>query len=138
LGDMLATLGIAQDPAGSLAVVIAENYLQPQLSKFNSRSLQAGRPWLLVKPVGVEIWIGPLFRPGTTGCWECLAQRLRGQRRIESYIQHRRGLTDPVLPPPAALPSTVEMALQLAATQVAQHLAGHATAAEGAVVAFDL
>jgi oxazoline/thiazoline synthase len=138
LGDMLTTLGIVQDPAGSLAVVIAENYLQPQLSKFNSQSLQAGRPWLLVKPVGVEIWIGPLFRPGTTGCWECLAQRLRGQRRIESYIQRRRGLTDPVLPPPAALPSTVEMALQLAATQVAQHLAGHATAAEGAVVAVDL
>ena len=32
--------------------------------------LRNGRTWLLLRPVGRQIWIGPLFRPGLTACWE--------------------------------------------------------------------
>lgn len=32
-------------------------------------------------------WSGPLFIPGETGCWECLAQRLKNNRNVEEYIR---------------------------------------------------
>ena len=56
-------------------------------------------------------------QPGTTGCWECIAQRLRGRRRVGTYVAQRKGLAEPLAPPSAALPNTRDAALNLAAAQ---------------------
>jgi ribosomal protein S12 methylthiotransferase accessory factor len=80
---------VAQD--GDVTVVVTDDYLRPELAAWNARSLRSQKPWLLVKPVGIESWIGPLFVPGQTACWECLAQRLRGHRRLEHHFARRNG-----------------------------------------------
>jgi ribosomal protein S12 methylthiotransferase accessory factor len=46
---------------------------------------------LLLKPAGPVVWLGPLFRPGVTGCWHCLAHRLRQHRAVEAYLDTRDG-----------------------------------------------
>ncbi|MBI3470936.1 MAG: TOMM precursor leader peptide-binding protein [Candidatus Solibacter usitatus] len=78
----LAELGITPHDDGAFLMVVAEDYLGPELEALNRQSLAGSRPWMLIRPAGRRVWIGPLFRPGSTGCWECLAQRLRINRRF--------------------------------------------------------
>jgi ribosomal protein S12 methylthiotransferase accessory factor len=103
-----------------LAVVLTDDYLQLGLDAFNREALQAGRPWMLVKPVGGVIWIGPIFHPGKTGCWQCLAQRLRGNREVETTIQQQKEISTPFSTSRSILPSTWQAGLNLAATEIAK------------------
>ncbi|MDQ6771767.1 MAG: hypothetical protein M3024_02070, partial [Candidatus Dormibacteraeota bacterium] len=54
LSAPLAELDIGVGADGELAVVVSDDYLQEGLAEFNSESLAAGRPWLLLKPVGLQ------------------------------------------------------------------------------------
>jgi ribosomal protein S12 methylthiotransferase accessory factor len=100
-------------------MVVTDDYLRLELAAWNARSLISGKAWLLVKPVGIETWIGPMFVPGQTACWECLAQRLRGHRKLEGYIARRNG-TDAAVGAiiQACIASTQEAALAEAATEI--------------------
>lgn len=133
----LAEAGIACPPAGeagsrpgSLRVVLADDYLHPALAGIDRTARASGRPWLLARPAGASTWIGPLFEPGATGCWHCLAFRLRRNRMVETYVEERTG--NRLLPVPAAVPSTGALAAQLIALRVQRWAAVAAGAAEGA------
>jgi ribosomal protein S12 methylthiotransferase accessory factor len=106
------------DDKADIDVVLTDNYLQPGLDAFNQKALQSQRPWLLVKPMGTIVWIGPIFYPETTGCWECLAQRLRGNRPVETFIQRQKSISTPLPIPLTFLPSTLQIALGIAATEI--------------------
>src|SRR5262249_36193248 len=80
LAGALRALHVQMAEEGQLAAVATDDYLRAALADWNREALRSGRAWLLVKPVGCQICIGPLFRPGQTGCWECLAQRLQANR----------------------------------------------------------
>jgi ribosomal protein S12 methylthiotransferase accessory factor len=125
--------------AGELVVVATDDYLRAGLEACNREGLGTGRPWLLVKPVGCQILIGPLFRPGHTGCWECLAQRLRANREAEVYVQHRAGWTDPFPVACADTAATRAVAWNLAATEVARSVArGGSSDLEGRILTLDV
>ena len=120
--DLLAREAIRVSQEGDVTVIITDDYLRPELAAWNAQSLISGRPWFLVKPVGMETWIGPMFVPGKTACWECLAQRLRGHRRIEEYLAQRTG--NPVRPILAHIVSTRHAAFAEAATEIIRWI-GH-------------
>jgi ribosomal protein S12 methylthiotransferase accessory factor len=109
--------------ASGLLCVVTDDYLRAGLETYNQEALSSGRPWLLVKPVGCQIWIGPLFQPGKTGCWECLAQRLRANREAEVYVQDKKCRADPLPIPRTDTPATRAIAWNLAATEIAQWIA---------------
>lgn len=137
-----------EDSPVALKVVLTDDYLQPELGKINQEALESQQPWLLVKPVGSILWLGPVFVPGNTGCWGCLAHRLRGNREIESSVLRQKqarqtkgdrgninGAVACLPTARATLPSTLQTGLQFAATEIAkwvvkQHL--NATAPETA------
>jgi bacteriocin biosynthesis cyclodehydratase domain-containing protein len=123
LATILASNGISVEPGGEPAIVVTDDYLRPELAAWNSRSLASGRAWLLAKPVGIETWIGPFFVPGRTGCWECLAQRLRGHRRLEAYLAVRKGTDIPMTAPAASVASTEQAALAEATTEITRWIA---------------
>jgi ribosomal protein S12 methylthiotransferase accessory factor len=108
---------------GQLGIVLTDDYLRAGLEAYNRQALELGRPWLLIKPVGCQIWIGPVFVPHKTGCWECLARRLRRNREAESYIQAKTGRTDPFPVPRADTPAIRAVAWNLAATEIARWVA---------------
>ena len=143
LSTALRDLGIPVQPADSadsaLTVVLTDDYLHPDLATLNRHQVQTGQPWILVKPLGSVLWLGPVFQPGVTGCWHCLAQRLEGNREVEASIQRQKhaaaqsndnshpGNGNPPLHSylPTArstLPSTLQTGLQFAATEIAKHL----------------
>jgi bacteriocin biosynthesis cyclodehydratase domain-containing protein len=144
LAQALQALGISAtgDDAATeppdLTLVLTDDYLRPELQAFNQQALDAALPWLPIKPVGTLLWLGPVFRPGATACWECLAQRLRANRQVEAFIQKRTGSFDPLPTSRAALPSTQAVAFQLAATEVARFLVlGLAPALDNRLLTWD-
>ena len=96
-----------------------DDYLQQELCDINRKALQNNQTWMIMKPMGSIIWIGPIFIPGITGCWECLAQRLRTKRDIHLFIQTKKESSEPLIISLGSLPPTVEIACQAAAQQIA-------------------
>ena len=114
----LESLGIEVGDRGDLTVVLTDDYLNPQLDEFNRQALKSQSPWMLVKPSGTIAWIGPIFDSPKTACWHCLARRLQDNRPIESYIERQKNLASPLVPPLGSLPSTIQTALSMTATEV--------------------
>src|SRR5262249_40314664 len=114
----LQSMGMRVGAADDLAVVLTDDYLRTNLRTHNAEALARGRPWLLARPIGSQLWVGPLFRPGRTACWECLARRLRTNRPVEWYLAYQKlGREEPV---PVALASTAasrELASNLIASE---------------------
>jgi ribosomal protein S12 methylthiotransferase accessory factor len=138
LQQALGRAGLTLDPAAPFQVVVAGDYLDPRLAQINAANHAAGRPWLLVRPIGLAVWIGPLVVPDRTACWECLAQRLRSQRDLEAMLA-RLGRLTPMPVARGALPGSAEQALQMAAVHAARFLAsGGDGALENRVVTLDV
>lgn len=111
----------------ALLLVLTDDYLQPDLSHINQTALQTQQPWLLVKPTGGMLWLGSIFHPGETACWECLAHRLNGNREVEASVlrqkKHQSGSEAGCLPTSyAGLPSTLQTAVGLTTTEIAKWL----------------
>lgn len=111
----LAGLALRVARRAGFTIVLTDDYLRGELAAVNGRALADRRPWMLVKPVGAVLWLGPIFEPGRTGCWACLARRL-GQtleRQIASGAVVSR----------ARMPATAEIAFRLAALEAWKWLA---------------
>ncbi|MBZ8183175.1 TOMM precursor leader peptide-binding protein [Oscillatoria salina] len=135
----LEALHLQVNQQGKYQVVLTDDYLRDELASFNQKSLQLQQPWMLVKPLGTVVWIGPIFHPGKTGCWECLAQRLRANRFVDAFIQQRKKKSSFFPTSKAALPSTLQIAFGLAATEVAKWIAqAESQQLEGGVVTLNL
>ena len=134
----LESLQIQLDEKGEFGVVLTDDYMQPGLAAYNQAALQAKRPWLLVKPVGTTLWLGPIFQPGQTGCWACLTQRLAGQREVETCLRRQKDVPAVFPTSHPALPTTIQLGLNLAATEIAKWLVqGTNPLLEGRVVTLD-
>ncbi|MEH1800148.1 MAG: TOMM precursor leader peptide-binding protein [Nostoc sp.] len=135
---VLESLQIQVADEGDLTVVLTDDYLNVELEKFNQQALKSQTPWILVKPLGTIVWIGPLFNPQKTGCWNCLAQRLRENRPIEEFIERQKQISSPLIPPLGFLPSTVQTALGMVATEVFKWIVqGENQQLESNLIAYD-
>jgi len=117
--EMLRSLHVRVADEGPPDVVLTDHYLRGELEACNAQALYDRRPWLLVKPSGRQVWIGPMFRPGQTGCWECLAQRLAANTPVATYLRGRNGQAAAVVPDCTWSPATLQVAWGLAANAVA-------------------
>ncbi|HEY0014743.1 MAG TPA: TOMM precursor leader peptide-binding protein [Longimicrobium sp.] len=124
----LARLGVVVDAAASPAVVLTGHYLRRELAAVNARRL--GTPWLLARPCGRTLMIGPVFGRDGGPCWECLAHRLRLRSPLRGWMDARRA--------GAAAPAAVlEIGVQLAAVETLRLLGGAAGAGDS-LISFDL
>ena len=135
----LESLHIQIADEGNFTVILTDDYLQEGLDTFNQSALESQHPWMLIKPVGTIPWLGPIFNPHETGCWECLAQRLRGNRPVERYIQEQKNLNANLTAPPTLLPSSWQNVLGMAATEVLKWIIqGGNKELEGILVTHDI
>lgn len=115
-------------------LVTTDDYLRPELAEINRRE----HPWLLAKPVGHTIWIGPLFIPGKTACWACLAAWMKPHRWAQAAFYGWGAQRFPPQPSVASLPTTTGLAAGIIATTLAVWFArGAHEAMENTVVALD-
>jgi ribosomal protein S12 methylthiotransferase accessory factor len=134
---LLQALRVRVEENGKLGVVLTDGYLREEVAAYNATALCEKKPWLLVRPMGRHIWMGPLFRPGVTGCWECLAQRLRANRPVITYVDAKAAQT--AAKDQSCTPATLHIAWGLTAQALATWIArGELPELEGQIQTFDV
>jgi len=136
LGGLGVTSGNAE--RADLVIAIVNDYLHPELEKLNRSQHEAGKPWLIIKPVGQILWLGPLITPGDDkGCWQCLAHRLKENRPVDMAMLESESDQLPVAE--AAIPMSRAAGIELAATEIAKWITqGYSESLAGNVVTLDL
>ncbi len=125
--------------SGDLTVVVTDDYLDPALSAISRAFLHSGRNWLLAKPTGLTLWLGPLLIPGRTGCWHCLHQRLAGNRQVEDYLSGKGGAAVLAMAPERARAPHSDIVFSgLLAGEVKKITAGQPSVLEGMMITLDL
>jgi ribosomal protein S12 methylthiotransferase accessory factor len=138
LSDSLERSHIQVVDSGEIEIILTDDYLREELDEINRINLEKARPWMLVKPIGTVLWIGPIFHPQKTACWQCLAQRLRNNRPSEGFIQRRRDSVSPLTPPLVDLPVTQEIAYAMATNEILKWIiCGENKRLEGMIVTYD-
>jgi len=140
LESLLRSLHVRVDKNADFLVVATDDYLRNELHAFNQKALQSGRPWLLVKPVGGRIWIGPLLHPGKTGCWACLVHRILSVNPLLGYLENLRGESIHPAMGLTRTPATLSLAWGLAANAATSWIVhgGDWQLLEGKILTFDL
>ena len=101
-----------------LTVVVCDDYLEPRLADVNRRRLEAGAPWAVVRPRGMEALFGPVFRADRRGpCWDCLAHRLGSHREVHRFLRNMAG-EEAAFRPFAAQPAVLEALYGLIAAEI--------------------
>ena len=123
-------------PDTSLTVVLCADYLDPELAEIDEAARRTGTPWLLARPIGAIVWLGPVFEPGTSACWHCLAEPLSRHRDAQALA--RAELGDQRLSAPAAtVPALRAAAANLIALESTKWIAGQRHRNQRAVWTFD-
>lgn len=120
--QVLHANGVKIHSKGALRVVVTDDYDCQELQTINREALETEQPWMLIKPTGVEMWIGPLFIPRTTGCWTCLAHRLRNNRQMNTLYKAQRQTAENPPMPVAFSPMSIQTAANLAAIEIVKWL----------------
>jgi oxazoline/thiazoline synthase len=114
----------ARAAEAELTIVLCDDYLASDLAEVDAAHRAAGRPWLLARPHGRQVWVGPFFRPDGA-CWHCLAHRMWGHRRAEAHVQGALGRSGPAPRPDVSLPVLRETGVRLVALEAVKWLAGY-------------
>jgi len=132
-----AGLRVTDSASADLSVVLCTDYLSPDLAVVDEAQRLSGTPWLLVKPVGTRMWVGPLFTPGSGPCWHCLASPLTANHAAEAHVRARRGQHWNATAPEVVLAPVAATALDVAAAEAAKWLAGYRHAGQHEVFVYD-
>ncbi|MCI0411855.1 TOMM precursor leader peptide-binding protein [bacterium] len=115
--SILSGIGFRISANAKFSVVLVDDYLCEDLEEFNRNAILTGKQWLIAKPVGQILWIGPLFSSPRTGCWRCLAERLKEKHRVENFLrQHGEEFVQHEAPPVSLL--AFDIALNLASLEI--------------------
>ncbi len=122
LGAALSGLGVrVVKRSPDLTVMLVNDYLEPRLTELNRQHLSDGAPWALVQPSGIFPLVGPVFRPGHSACWMCLAERMKRNREVKALLDRRQARCLAVSP--LAKQTLGQSAIQLAAVELAKAIA---------------
>jgi oxazoline/thiazoline synthase len=119
LGAALKTLGVrvvARSP--DLTVALVSDYLDGRLAELNRQHLSDQTPWLLVQPSGIFPLVGPVFSPGKSACWICLADRMKRNREVKALLDREQARC--VAVSPLSRHTLGQTAVQLAAVEIAK------------------
>ena len=122
LGAALSGLGVrVVKRSPDLTVTLVNDYLEARLAELNRQHLSDRTPWVLVQPSGIFPLVGPVFRPGQSACWTCLAERMKRNREVKALLDRRQARC--VAVSPLAQQTLGQSGVQLAAIEVAKAIA---------------
>jgi ribosomal protein S12 methylthiotransferase accessory factor len=138
LGAALRTLGVRLvKRSAELTVTLVSDYLDARLAELNRQHLSDRAPWLLVQPSGIFPLVGPVFSPGKSACWACLAERMQRNREIKALIDRAgaRRLATSAL----GRDTLGQSGIELAAVEIAKAIAtGFRTDLRDHIISLDL
>jgi ribosomal protein S12 methylthiotransferase accessory factor len=107
--------------SADLTVTLVNDYLEGRLAELNRQHLSDHTPWMLVQPSGIFPLVGPVFSPGRSACWACLAERMKRNREVKAFLDRRQARR--VAASPLARDAFGGSAIQLAAVEIAKAIA---------------
>ncbi len=114
---------IRNDNTAALDIVLADDYLHPDILEIHKKNLATQHPWMLIKPNGYQIWIGPVFNTHEkSGCYLCLKKKLELNQVEKTLITLKKNLRRPPSLSLAKLPVTFNLASTLAAIEIKRYL----------------
>lgn len=120
-----------------MTVTLVSDYLDGRLSDVNRRHLSDGDPWVLVQPSGIFPLVGPVFTPGESACWTCLADRMKRNREVRAMLDRSEARCLTVSP--LTRNTLGQSGIQLAAVEIAKAIAtGFRTDLSRHVISLDL
>lgn len=122
--------------ADALDVYVTDDYLRPELELINAAHLASNRSWFLVQPNGLEPMIGPIFTPGKSACWSCLATRYGMNRDVTMFLRQHNSAGYPY-PEKVLVPGVEQQLAGLIAQQLALQCVGVASAIDNAVLSWN-
>ncbi len=126
----LQEIGPAANSDG-LDVILARDYLDDQLLEIADMQRNSDRRWLLARPFGTNIWVGPLFGPDA-GCMHCLNRRMAAlspAQLLAAKFDPSNGMT----PPLGIVPGSRDIACGIVAAETAKIMAGADSDLGGAI-----
>lgn len=122
LTKALAGFGVdLVDDEADFTVALVDDYLDPGLADFNRAQLKAKAEWALVQPTGMFPLVGPIFTPGRSACWNCLADRMKWNRQVKAFLSRKDA--KPVAVSPLERSLLGEAGVGLAAAEIAKAIA---------------
>ena len=77
---------------------------------------------MLVKTSGKDVWIGPIFIPDQTACWECLRHRLELNHPVNRFYKTLKGTTENPIKPTISHPLTTQIGVNMAVLELVKWL----------------
>src|SRR5215467_5606094 len=122
LGAALSELGVrVVERSPTLTVTMVNDYLETSLADLNQQHLLRQTPWLLAQPAGVFPLVGPVFSPGKSACWTCLADRMKRNREVRALLDRKDARC--VAVSPLAQHPLGRAGIQFAAVEIAKAVA---------------
>ncbi len=122
LGAALSGLGVrVVKRSPDLTVTLVNDYLESTIGRIEPAAFIGPTPWVLVQPSGIFPLVGPVFRPGKSACWMCLAERMKRNREVKALLDRRQARCLAVSP--LARHTFGQSAIQLAAVEIAKAIA---------------
>jgi oxazoline/thiazoline synthase len=122
LGAALRKLGVrVVNGSADLTVTLVNDYFEGRLAELNRRHLLDHSLWLLVQPSGIFPLVGPVFSPGKSACWTCLADRMKRNREIKAMLERKQ--VRRVVVSPLAQDTLGQSGIQFAALEIAKAIA---------------
>ena len=104
-----------------LTVTLVNDYFEEQLENLNRKHLLDRTAWLLVQPSGIFPLVGPVFRPRQSGCWTCLADRMKRNREVKAMLERKQARR--IVVSPLAEGQVGQSGIQFAALEIAKAIA---------------
>jgi ribosomal protein S12 methylthiotransferase accessory factor len=104
-----------------LTVTLVSDYLHERLGELNRQHLSDHAPWILAQPSGIFPLVGPVFNPGESACWTCVADRLQRNREVKALLDREQARC--VAVSPLARQTFGQSGIQLAAVEIAKAIA---------------
>jgi ribosomal protein S12 methylthiotransferase accessory factor len=70
-------------------IALVEDYLDGRLADFNRAQLEKKAEWVLAQPAGLFPLVGPIFTPGKSACWNCIADRMKWNRQVRAFLDRK-------------------------------------------------
>lgn len=116
-------------------ILAVADYLSHELVEVNDKALTSRHAWTVVKPLGQQLWVGPIFHPGVNACWACLRHRIV-QNRWPDMRVWRSGEDVPPLSK-ASMPAHWRAAACVVASEVLRFLVTGASPLEDSLLTLD-
>lgn len=137
----LLSFGFGQDlnKAPSLVIVVTDDYQYTGLEGINQYCLSHNIPWMIIKPTGLRLMVGPFMSPYRTACWQCLQTRLKHNKEVETYIQNKIKQTEPFPVVKTQIPLAEMQVVSTAVMQMIRWISrGYHESLESKIMSIDL